>query len=234
MSTLTLIRHGQATAFAKNSDRLTTLGEQQAHRLGEVWAAEGISFNRVLCGTLERQRRTAEIVCGYLSNVPEMEVDAAFNEYDATGVTSHLAGLLSERDAEFAAMRAAFEAHKGAEDRNKYFQRMFERLMTVWLEDGVEAPVVESASAFFARVERVLTGIVTSAGPNQRVAVFTSGGVIGRAVQWATKAPPRAALELNWRVRNCSITEFLYSGGRVSLDLFNSTAHLPSKMVTYR
>ena len=234
MSTLTLVRHGQATAFAKNSDRLTTLGEQQAHRLGEAWAAEGIGFNRVLCGTLERQRKTAEIVCGYLVNAPEMEVDAAFNEYDATGVTTHLAGLLAERDPAFAALRSAFELHNGTEDRNKSFQRMFERLMTVWLEDGVAAPLVEPASTFFARVERALTVIVSNAEPNQRVAVFTSGGVIGRTVQWVTNAPPRAALELNWRVRNCSITEFLYSSGRVSLDLFNSTAHLPSKMVTYR
>lgn len=234
MSTLTLVRHGQATAFAKNSDRLTTLGEQQAHRLGEAWAAEGRSFNRVLCGTLERQRRTAEIVCGYLPDAPPIEFDAALNEYDATGVTTYLADVLARRDSKFADLRAAFEMHKGEEDRNKHFQRMFERLMTAWLEDGVAAPEVESASTFFARVERVLTGIITSLEPNQRIAVFTSGGVIGRAVQWTTKAPTRTALDLNWRVRNCSVTEFLYSGGRISLDLFNSTAHLPQQMVTYR
>ena len=73
MSVLTLIRHGQATAFAKNSDRLTTLGEQQAHKLGEAWAAQNVQFNRVVCGTLQRQRHTAEIACSYLQNCPDIE-----------------------------------------------------------------------------------------------------------------------------------------------------------------
>jgi broad specificity phosphatase PhoE len=60
----------------------------------------------------------------------------------------------------------------------------------------------------------------------RRVAAFTSGGPIGVAVQIALNAPDRAGLEVNWRVRNCSLTEFLFSGERLSLDSFNAIPHL--------
>jgi broad specificity phosphatase PhoE len=71
-------------------------------------------------------------------------------------------------------------------------------------------------------------------GANQRIALFTSGGVIGRTVQWTMGAPLATALELNWRVRNTSVTEFLFSKRRISLDLFNATSHLPPELITYR
>ena len=228
MSVLTLIRHGQATAFAKNSDRLTTLGEQQAHKLGEAWAAQNVQFNRIVCGTLQRQRHTAEIACSYLQNCPDIEHAAAFNEYDATGIT----GL--ELNPELETLRNAFLRNRESENRNKYFQKFFEGAMLAWMAGKIESPGVESAAAFFERVEMGLRGIVNESTGNQRIAVFTSGGVIGRAVQWSTSAPIDTALALNWRVRNCSLTEFLFSGERVSLDLFNATGHLPAEMITYR
>jgi hypothetical protein len=58
------------------------------------------------------------------------------------------------------------------------------------------------------------------------VAAFTSGGFIGVSVQLALSAPDRSGLEVNWRVRNCSLTGFLFSGGRLSLDTFNAIPHL--------
>ena len=66
------------------------------------------------------------------------------------------------------------------------------------------------------------------------IAVFTSGGPIGVCVQHTLAAPKAAALDLNWRVRNASLTEFVCGRGRVSLDLFNATAHLPADLVSYR
>ena len=55
---------------------------------------------------------------------------------------------------------------------------------------------------------------------------FTSGGFIGVAVQIALGAPDPSGLEVNWRVRNSSLTEFLFSRGRLSLDSFNAIPHL--------
>ena len=63
-------------------------------------------------------------------------------------------------------------------------------------------------------------------GSGRRVAVFTSGGVIGAAVRQALDAPDRMAMEVNWRMRNCSLTEFVFTKDRFTLDSFNALPHL--------
>jgi broad specificity phosphatase PhoE len=48
------------------------------------------------------------------------------------------------------------------------------------------------------------------------------------------QAPDIKAADLNWRVHNCSVTRYTFSGERVSLDTFNDVSHLPPGMHTYR
>jgi broad specificity phosphatase PhoE len=85
---------------------------------------------------------------------------------------------------------------------------------------------VESFPAFRDRVECGLRIVMGKPGSGRRVALFTSGGVIGASVRLALAAPDRSALEVNWRVRNCSLTEFVFSKGRFTLDSFNALPHL--------
>ena len=71
--------------------------------------------------------------------------------------------------------------------------------------------------------------------PGRRIVSFTSGGFIGSAAQWALAAPDRTALELNWRIRNGSLTEFVFTRERFTLDSFNAVPHLAdSALWTYR
>ncbi len=219
MSTLTLVRHGQARAFEKDSDRLTGFGEQQARMLGTWWRDRGVTFTEVYCGTLERQRHTAKLA-GY----PGAIADAAWNEYDAAGILA-----LSP---EFAAQ---FEPHRRAPDANRHFQRAFEQAMMRWVAGDLSSPSVESFERFHQRITAALSAILAGEALSRRVLVVTSGGPIGAMVQSVLRAPPGMAIELNWRVRNSSITEFLFSGGRIALDSFNATPHLTEPhLVTYR
>ena len=73
-------------------------------------------------------------------------------------------------------------------------------------------------------------------GRGLHLVAFTSGGPIGVALQSCLGAPARAALDINWRVRNSSLTSFLYQGSRFSVDAFNETPHLASfpDLVTFR
>jgi broad specificity phosphatase PhoE len=65
--------------------------------------------------------------------------------------------------------------------------------------------------------------------------LFTSGGPISVLVQEAIGAAERCFLEVNWRVKNCSLTEFTFSRERISLDSFNSVPHLErAGMRTFR
>ena len=61
MGNVFMIRHGQASAFEENYDRLSTLGERQARLLGETWARRGFKPDRVFTGPRMRHERTAEI-----------------------------------------------------------------------------------------------------------------------------------------------------------------------------
>ena len=47
MSSLALVRHGQASLFADDYDILSPLGEAQARHLGDHWARRGEVFDEV-------------------------------------------------------------------------------------------------------------------------------------------------------------------------------------------
>jgi broad specificity phosphatase PhoE len=239
MSYLVLIRHGQPRSFDKDSDRLSPLGEEQARTLAGYWIRQGESFDEVYSGALVRQRRTAEIVeeCFIQDGLdwPQLHILPELNEYDSIGIINNLIPSLSERDAAFRALANAFEQNKDAPDRNRHFQRMFEAVTSVWLGGEYEVEGVEPWRSFQSRVCAAIKRITSAEGSGRRVAVFTSGGVIGLAVQNILNAPERSALEINWRVRNCSLTEFTFGRDRISLDSFNSIPHLDDPaMRTYR
>ena len=50
MSTLTLVRHGQAAPFQQTDAALTVTGEAQAAKLAEFWLRHGVQFDEVHCG----------------------------------------------------------------------------------------------------------------------------------------------------------------------------------------
>jgi broad specificity phosphatase PhoE len=218
LAQLILVRHGQATPFEEITDRLSPLGETQSRKLAEFWIRNQASFDEVYTGSLVRQRRTAELVCeAYTAHGlawPEPQVMPELNEYDAERVVKH-----------FAPQWEATECGGGPE-QNRRFQKMFEALMKRWITGELDSPEVEPWRAFRDRVQRGLRRITQGGVSGRRVAAFTSGGPIGVAVQIALDAPDRTGLEVNWRVRNCSLTEFVFSGERISLDSFNAIPHL--------
>jgi broad specificity phosphatase PhoE len=237
MSTLLLVRHGQARAFEANSDRLTSRGEEQAARVGTFLAATLPAVDVVYSGSLERQRRTAEFVQQAFAAAnkpfPDIEIDAAWNEYDADGIMGHLLPELAGQDAQFRGLVEEFREKAADSERNRYFQRMFEVLMDAWAEEKVTRDGVESFAAFHGRVVAALRRVTSRSG-SQKVLVFTSGGPIGTAVQTTVLAPPAAALRLNFRVKNASLTELTFGANRISLDSFNGVEHLEPAQRTFR
>jgi broad specificity phosphatase PhoE len=221
MSLLTVVRHAQARPFEKNSDCLSETGEQQARALGDYWERAGVTFDEVLCGTLQRHRQTAALALG-----APPAISADWNEYDAEGILRGYPPPSSFPD-------------------NRAFQKVFEAAMEKWMTGSPDregqsdvavhgpAPRGEPFADFHARVLRGLRSI--QEGPsNRKVVLFTSGGPIGVLVQTALGAPERSFADVNWRVRNCSISEFVFSRDRLSLDLFNSTPHLKQGIYTFR
>ena len=106
---------------------------------------------------------------------------------------------------------------------------MFETLLTDWQAAPLDGSTdgVESWPAFRDRVRRGLGRITDRPGRGRQVAAFTSGGFIGTAVGLALGVPDRTCLELNWRLKNGSLTHLLFAPGRLTLDDFNTLPHLP-------
>ncbi|MDP8983329.1 MAG: histidine phosphatase family protein [Acidobacteriota bacterium] len=207
MSTLTLVRHAQATPFDSITDRLSPLGEEQSRRLGDYWRTHSVLFDEAYTGTMQRHLRTAE-----LAGISAFTQDPAFNEYPAEAILRASPDYTPTRD-------------------NREFQKIFEGIMPRWMDGSLTAPDLESWVEFRERVTGGFRRILEGEG-NRRVLVITSGGPIGIAVQTALRAPERTAIEVNWRIRNCSITELVFTRGRVSLDTFNATPHL--EVATFR
>lgn len=209
MSSLTLIRHGQATAL-QGDGPLTDVGKAQARKLAEFWLENGAGFDEVYSGTLKRQVQTEQVVAASFRAAgkpwPEAARDPAWNEYEASGIGK--------------APTVPF----GHEEYRR-FQLMFEEAMRQWLDGSTAANGAEPFAAFRDRVGGAIRRLM--AGPSgRRVAVFTSGGPIGFTVNFAMRGPDHSFLELNWRIRNCSLTEFVFSQDRLTLDSFNHVAHL--------
>jgi broad specificity phosphatase PhoE len=228
VSTLTLVRHGQAAPFQQRDAALTPTGEAQAAKLAQFWLRSGIQFDEVHCGALARQVRTAQVVAECFREAgqpwPDAQTDRSWNEYDATGAIHHYASP---------ALIAEYETARGGPEENRRFQHMFEAAMGRWLEETRDDGV-EPWSVFRDRVGGALRRIME--GPaSRRVVVFTSGGPIGFAVHHALQAPAQSFLDVNWRVRNCSVSEFIFDRRRFTLDYFNATSHLDEAALrTYR
>jgi broad specificity phosphatase PhoE len=233
MGTLLLVRHGQASAFEDNYDRLSTLGEKQARLLGEAFRKRGGRVDRVFVGPRVRQRRTAEIAVEagglpapvVIDGLDEMGVEPLFRE--------HLPDVF-HRHAHLAALGDAMLAADGDVERARGFARLFEATLQLWLRGDVTARGVESWLEFRARVRHALAAVRAEAR-GQRIAAFTSAGPVASAVQLALGADDDTTLSLAFRVRNSSVSEFLFSEDRFSLASFNETPHLPdAALVTVR
>jgi broad specificity phosphatase PhoE len=230
MSVLTLVRHAQASLFADDYDALSPKGETQARLLGEFWARRQMHFDEVYTGPRARQRRTAEIVDSALTRGgrtwPEPVMLPELDEYDFGGILHSLAPHLARQDVAFAELLAYYRKDGAGPDRERSFRRVFEAVTRHWATTPISHDGVEGFPAFRDRVERGLRRVIENAGSGRRVALFTSGGFIGTAVRLALDAPDRMALEINWRIRNCSLTEFVFTKDRFTLDSFNALPHL--------
>lgn len=239
MSVLTLVRHGQASFFSDDYDKLSEVGQTQARLLGKYWAERKTVATEVYTGPRSRQKQSAELAgaeclaAGHDWPAPVMLED--LDEYDLKGLVGRLAPRLFQQNEDFAALVKAYQGSADERDNFRHFQRMFESLVRHWQTLESTDDGIESWSHFHQRVARVIQRIQEQPGRGRRVVMFTSGGFIGAAIQQALGLTNEKSLEMNWRIRNGSLTEFVFTRDRFTLDGFNGVPHLDdSTLWTYR
>jgi broad specificity phosphatase PhoE len=239
MSWLALVRHAQASFHADHYDQLSPLGERQACLLGETWVRRQQALTEVYTGPRSRQRQSADIVAACYQRAglpfPEVVVLEELDEYDLSGILQQLAPALARDNGEFARLYDGQRRGATERDRERSFQAMFEPLLRHWqtVAEGMQG--LETWSKFCERVALGMKRMTDQPGSSRRVAAFTSGGFIGTTIQRVLGAPDSAALEINWRIRNAAVSEFVFTGERITLDSFNNVAHFEdAELVTYR
>ncbi len=236
MGSIYLIRHGQASFGADDYDVLSPIGIRQAEVLGAHLSQLGIRIDRSLSGNLRRQQHTANSALSQLKSagmqVPSLEVDAAFNEFDADAVIRALLPDLLPEEPE------ALHILRNAAQNRAEFQRLFARLIGRWISGEHDKPDLQSWKAFVEQVQGGLTRLLEQAERQQNIAVFTSGGTITALLHLITGVPADKAFELNWQIVNTSLSCLKFRGREVSLASFNSQVHLQllkaPELITYR
>ena len=70
LSSLLLVRHGQASLHAKNYDELSSVGVEQARQLGAAWAERKLVLDALYCGPRRRHRDSVEQLRSAAASMP--------------------------------------------------------------------------------------------------------------------------------------------------------------------
>ena len=222
MSSILLVRHGQASFGAADYDDLSPTGHEQSRVLGAALAARGVGADLVVAGEMRRHAQTAASLLDGAGWAREVQHDAGWNEFD------HLQ-VLGVHDSPEA---AEGESEKAA------FQRWFEEATRRWTAAGHDEAYDESFGAFTSRVEAAL-GRLADVVPRQGTAVvLTSGGPVAWACASLLADGPVARTDLWLRLNPVSVntgTSTIVRGSRgTTLVSFNAHDHLSPDLITYR
>ena len=210
MGNLYLIRHGQASFGAEDYDNLSALGHQQAEQLGAYFKKKNLQFDTVITGTLRRHTQTWQGIAQGAGFAHEPLQMPGLNEYDSHAViaTIHPAKLEKPDTPEL----------------YRHHFRLLKDGLTQWM-NGVVSPVgMPSYVDFQQGVVDALDHVRKKESGN--ILIVSSGGPISTAVGHILGTTPETTIELNLRIRNCSITEFAFTPKRHMLVTYNTLPHL--------
>jgi broad specificity phosphatase PhoE len=222
MGTLYLVRHGQASFGADDYDQLSDLGHKQSVRLGEYFAHKGIRFGGLIAGTLRRHKQTLDGILQGMKHEGEHLSWDGLNEYDAQAVIASVHPHKLEKPT--------------SPDMVRHHFRLLRDGLAQWMAGVVSPRGMPTYDQFVAGVAGALDHVrANHYGKN--VLIVTSGGPIATAVGYVLGTSPETTIDLNLRIRNTSITEFVFTPKRHNLVCFNALPHLDApeyaQWVTY-
>jgi broad specificity phosphatase PhoE len=203
MTSIYLIRHGQASFGKAEYDCLSELGEQQAMHLGASFNTRLKGFDKVVRGGMQRHQQTAD---GCLSAMGqkhmEPQVDAAWNEYDHQDI-------LSQFDSELATPQGVKTYMSRQDNPHKALKQVIGQAFNRWIGSQHNDDYFESWPAYQARIKTALANLVSDLDGQKRIAVFSSGGPIALLSQAILGVPAENLMTLNWTLVNCGITKLI-------------------------
>ncbi|CAD5373095.1 Histidine phosphatase family protein [Rubrivivax sp. A210] len=210
MGTLYLVRHGQASFGAADYDQLSDLGRRQCQALGEWMAGRGLAFEAVLCGTLRRHGQSLAALAQGHGALPPALAWPGLNEYDSEALIRAVHPGPLETPATPEAVRAHF--------------RLLRQGLEAWIAGLLLPEGMPSHVDFVAGVQAALDHVRQHHQGD--VLLVSSGGPIATAVALVLGTAPETMIDLNMRIRNSALTEFVYTPRRHMLLAYNQLPHL--------
>jgi probable phosphoglycerate mutase len=205
---LILVRHGESEAAiegqpfelveGQGDPALSPEGDEQAERVGKRLANEPI--DAIYVSTLQRTGQTAAPLAHRLGLTPVVERDLR-------------------------------EVFLGEWESGLFRKKVMERdPIAVRMVEEQRWDVIPGAEprAEFAQRTRSVVERIAAAHPDQRVAVFAHGGIIGEMLSQATGAQPFA-----FTSDNTGISQLVVTRERWILRRFNDTAHLDVDLTSH-
>lgn len=225
MALVTLVRHGQASFGADDYDQLSSLGAEQARRLGDFIQSTEEPIECLIHGSLKRHQQSLSALLEALPYEPICVDDPCWNEFDHRAVirvyvTQHpssLADVLSK-------------------DANRVLP-VFMKAVERWQSEPEDLNYPEPWPQFVKRIETAWQNLSDVVSNYNRVWVMTSGGPIACSVMNTLQLPVTHLMTLNARLVNTSLTRFLFQGQQRELLTLNEHSHVSGKfqhMLTYR
>jgi broad specificity phosphatase PhoE len=224
--TILLIRHGQASYGADDYDRLSEVGHAQASAVAAELRRRGLTIERIVHGSLARQRETAAPTIAALS-LPAV-VDPRLNEYDIDEIVS--------RHTDSAVRTSTGPGGEPVSSRE--FQQILELGMNAWIDagdgdeyhdgdgDGDGSDCAETWPAFATRCRGGLSAAATGLTSGSTAVVFTSGGVIAALCCSLLDLGPKTVIALNRVAVNGGMTKVASGRSGLSLVSFNEHGYL--------
>lgn len=210
MAQMYLVRHAQASFGAKDYDKLSDLGHQQAALLGDYFAERGQSFDIVVTGDMLRHKQTA---MGILRSGQENKIitDNCWNEFNFETIV--------------AAFLAAHPDRKPAPSspRSEWY-KVLKSAMLAWSQDEL---ILSGGETWLQFCERVKKGAeIIRQGSHKNALVVSSGGAMAVFLMALLNTSVEQAIAFNLQIKNTSVSQFYFNKQNFQLNSFNNVPHL--------
>lgn len=212
MTTIYLIRHGQASFGAESYDKLSEKGELQAQRLGQYFKYILKETPYVVAGSMHRHQQTAQLALAECFPHSPVVTDSKWNEFNHQQVFAQYEPRFKEPHL----LKSDVAEHVNP---RAYLAKIFEGAIERWTGGEYHHEYEESWPLFKDRVETALQDLcdeLAQTKPRYAV-VFTSGGVISVAAGKILELNPNRTFALNWAITNTSMTTLRLVGNEPQL-----------------
>ncbi len=230
MSTIYLIRHGQAQFGMEEYDALSPTGIEQAKVLGKSLVERKIIPTKIISGAMKRHQQTMNYCLEqmHLENTEKILNDD-WNEFDHRDIIAKY----EPRYKDIEELKKDIFLDKSPKEK---ITEVLVGSVTRWTS-GQYNDYNESWSTFCSRVRDGLQKIENESAKEDVVFVFTSGGSISVILQKLLDLSIQKTFEMQLNIANCSITKLKTSSRGTQLLSFSDYAHFEGehkKKLTYK